>query len=108
MIRRHPLSTTTNTLCPYTTVVRSSSGSIGRAEQAGMLVEGEAIGHAGDIVGHDTRGQRRFGIVRQLMPLGRQAIGLADIELEKILHDATSLVGHPIEDRKSTRLNSSH
>ena len=47
-----------------------------------MLVEREAIGHAGDVVGDKAR-RRRLARLRRLgAPFGRQAVRLGEIEFE--------------------------
>src|SRR3546814_17169604 len=94
MIRRPPRSTRTDTLFPYTTLFRSTLGDIGHAIQS--YVESE-----------------RFSVVREYCGHG---IGRVYHEDPQVLHYGSPGTGvilkknmtFTIEDRKSTRLNSSH
>src|SRR3712207_8524685 len=80
MIRRPPRST----LFPYTTLFRSNHG----VNAEGALEIGE------DVVG-----------VFERIVFGNDAVGLhRRAGVARVLH----LHGHPVRDRKSTRLNSSH
>src|SRR3546814_11918299 len=100
MIRRPPRSTSTDTLVPYTTLFRARLV----AQLVGVHRDEPLRGVAED--------ERRLGApgvriaVRQLA-LGEQAAGLG-----QRLHDAAVGVARlavgVVEDRKSTRLNSSH
>src|SRR3546814_13920458 len=84
MIRRPPRSTRTDTLFPYTTLFRSL---VDETDQLRQFVAGEML--------LAERAQIGFG---------QRRIFLDDEDL----HDFAGLgVGHA-EDRKSTRLNSSH
>src|SRR3546814_15116068 len=88
MIRRPPRSTRTDTLFPYTTLFRS-------------------VAHAGlaGVVAHD-RADRLFGETRLLrleavrLELALDQVALGDLDL--------LVLGVARQDRKSTRLNSSH
>src|SRR3546814_13291052 len=94
MIRRPPRSTRTDTLFPYTTLFRSSP-------RAPFGVE--AVDRAGDHVRLVYFG-RTSGLARKLFPLGeaRRVSGRLD------LYGDMRQIVHPDQDRKSTRLNSSH
>src|SRR3546814_13705141 len=111
MYRRPPRSTRTDTLFPYTTLFRSrglvDSGtarafdaghlhSKANAEERHLLLAGEA--DAGDLA---------------FRPAFAKAAGHEDaVHRLKLLGDVLALFEHlgvePFEDRKSTRLNSSH
>src|SRR3546814_19100296 len=89
MIRRPPRSTRTDTLLPYTTLFRSDD----------QLVDVDA-----QLLGVD-RIERVFGVDER----GGAAVLLRlgdDVECERRLARAFGAVD--LEDRKSTRLNSSH
>ena len=62
-----------------------------------MLVERKAVGHAGEVVGHDPR---RRGSLSAGAParhsLGRQS-GSADEQLKQIVHDAAAPSAHPVD-----------
>src|SRR3546814_11444745 len=105
MIRRPPRSTRTDTLCPYTTLFRSRLP-LGRAH-AVELAGRAAADRSGRIAavfrprllcsgggGDDTRFERHFGGLF-IDPVTRQQV-------------VDGLAVAPGEDRKSTRLNSSH
>src|SRR3546814_7110158 len=106
MIRPPPSSIRMETLVPYTTFFRSRYGpwSCGLSQQQGIVVGQGAkldhhLGQRGRI-GREARSQR--GDVRQ--PAFVKVLG------EKIgkLGLAGPFMGHGQQDRKSTRLNSSH
>src|SRR3546814_19367208 len=106
MIRRPPRSTRTDTLFPYTTLFRSHV----EAREAGHL---RALGR---------RRLRRLQMLpgravqsRPAAPAHDLVIGrveLDEVEGKALLVEAAQLrrivVGEPPQDRKSTRLNSSH
>src|SRR3712207_8874876 len=81
MIRRPPRST----LFPYTTLFRSCAPPAVHDQH-----------HRGAEVGGD------LGVERELRAAGHVRVVRADH------HDGLKAVGEPAEDRKSTRLNSSH
>src|SRR3712207_8977314 len=87
MIRRPPRST----LFPYTTLFRSV--------RAGDREER----HAG-LTGHGAREQRLAGARRPVEQHALRDAGAERLELLRVLQELLDLV----EDRKSTRLNSSH
>src|SRR3546814_16293847 len=98
MIRRPPRSTRTDTLFPYTTLFRSGS------QAARLALDRDAItvaaGRVGDaVVALDRR------MAGDLQPEG-------EILASPVAHDRTAIFGFEDErgdeDRKSTRLNSSH
>src|SRR3546814_9931839 len=130
MIRRPPRSTRTDTLFPYTTLFRSGRPSehdaaIGPAIQGGTedhvdiaAVMGERqaeafepgdarlrrdVGRAAAIVGLAAFADPHHGEIER-MPV---ALALEVAEIAADLHDAGIGAGLA-EDRKSTRLNSSH
>src|SRR3546814_15791204 len=91
MIRRPPGSTRTDTLCPYTTLFRFlSQPSVHRA-----------VRQLQDVLGVELLEQTSLG----LAPTRGGADFAASVAL--ILKEI-DLVGDDLEDRKSTRLNSSH
>src|SRR3546814_21198290 len=86
MIRRPPRSTRTDTLFPYTTLFRSKALAVAEAPVGGEV--------------HQTLDVHR-GLTAQ--------VALDDVVLDDHLADMDDLlVGQVLEDRKSTRLNSSH
>src|SRR3546814_4930497 len=103
MIRRPPRSTRTDTLFPYTTLFRSPPHLLGCLHLAGDLV-GPVVRHVAVRAGgaHARTVAEVYG-ARQL---------LVDVGLHLVTGDAEGLgVGQlqrGVEDRKSTRLNSSH
>src|SRR3546814_13888559 len=83
MLRRPPRSTRTDTLFPYTTLFRS--------------IEGRD---------HAVQLGRTDPLLRRLAAPGRQRIAEGD-RIARVVQDR--LADHPcFQDRKSTRLNSSH
>src|SRR3546814_11275387 len=104
MIRRPPRSTRTDTLCPYTTLVRSANV-------------------AGDRLAREDEMLARYDVARATL---REALRF--LELQGVIHlqlgrgggpvvarpqtgdfaNSLSLILHFMEDRKSTRLNSRH
>src|SRR3546814_11280062 len=97
-IRRPPRSTRTDTLFPYTTLFRSRFGSLSRlyGPQAPARLRTAHVAVAGlGGVGSWT--------VEALARCGVGALTLIDLD-----HIAESNVNRQIQDRKSTRLNSSH
>src|SRR3712207_7305202 len=83
MIRRPPRST----LFPYTTLFRSLGGPVD-----GLSRHGQEATHAGDV--RDVR----LGACEQVR---QERLGHVERSEQVDVH-------HPVEDRKSTRLNSSH
>src|SRR5688500_15894762 len=61
-------------------------------EELAVLVEGEAVGHARDVVAH-----RAIGAVGgdALLVLRRKLQGLPHVGLEEVAQDAPRLVAHP-------------
>src|SRR3546814_10618920 len=101
MIRRPPRSTRTDTLFPYTTLFRSGHGKaqqlLHQAQDAGIL---DARG--------DARPQRLRADIRQP---GNRALGAAlhaPGQMPLVADQDGELAMSREEDRKSTRLNSSH
>src|SRR3546814_18041333 len=109
MIRRPPRSTRTDTLFPYTTLFRSH----GDAALLHGLQQGRLRARAGavDLVGHQELAEHRTGNEAEgaaadlvlLQDLRPQDVGRHEVRCA--LH---ALVLEAEEDRKSTRLNSSH
>src|SRR3546814_10533835 len=112
MIRRPPRSTRTDTLFPYTTLFRSLV-----AAEAGLLVAAEGRRHVAGIEAvhpHHAGAQRLGGAVRLLDVAGPHRRGEA---VDRVVADLHGFLGiaegdrrqhRAEEDRKSTRLNSSH
>src|SRR3546814_20884421 len=97
MIRRPPISTLTDTLLPYTTLVRSAAWHL-HVDLASSGVEGPALRGASGRAGNDQQHRREpEGVFA-----GMYVHGTACARW----HPKTA-VRVPI-DRKSTRLNSSH
>src|SRR3546814_6918158 len=127
MIRRPPRATRTDTLFPYTTLFRSCRGRRGRACAASrqrrrgnalIMAVIEALQPLGE-----RSGLGRFGrdlglagvviaiIVMLIVPLPGWLLdlGLAiSIAASVMILMAALMVETPLQDRKSTRLNSSH
>src|SRR5437879_8320551 len=75
---------------PSATSGTGGSGALGRLEQPPMLEDGVAVGHSGDVVSH------------RASATGGSMLGLR-------LHRLIAMLSrHETQDRKSTRLNSSH
>src|SRR3546814_8990624 len=110
MIRRPPRSTRTDTLFPYTTLFRSNSG-----EQAAILVIHQrtaALDQVADLgtqlaVGRPARGD--LGLSEQYRgDLAMAGAGQGAIERLQRAQVGDGAARRPSQDRKSTRLNSSH
>src|SRR3546814_3293195 len=106
MIRRPPRSTRTDTLFPYTTLFRSQDG-MGKMDRR----RHEGFGLAAGEAEHDALVARALVLVAG----GVDALGdVARLRVDEILHrhvapvEAVLLVADLLQDRKSTRLNSSH
>src|SRR3546814_5961322 len=106
MIRRPPRSTRTDTLFPYTTLFRSGLRQRPEDDAARHLVARQHVAAEGD----DLLRRRALALAQRdegagtLPPLGigpRHHRGLQHLGMavERLLH---------LQDRKSTRLNSSH
>src|SRR3546814_14682301 len=105
MIRRPPRSTRTDTLFPYTTLFRSidteamAAASLGQVHRARRKKDGlelcVKIQYPGvaDAIESDIRTLSRLLIMTRLTPKG--------LDLQPVFNEVR-------EDRKSTRLNSSH
>src|SRR3546814_2478599 len=112
MIRRPPRSTRTDTLFPYTTLFRSTAKQ--QARQQFVLRQGRRAGEA-DVglqsrAGHMNRGAQvsdisgRFDIQ---IGIDGAIAGEMDFSFLQIESPPGKLITSP-QDRKSTRLNSSH
>src|SRR3546814_20610815 len=98
MLRRPPISTRTDTLFPYTTLFRSlrryetNPGNGPKGKLPFIEIEGERIGDSTLVLYHL-----------------KEKLG---VDLDRELSDAERAQSHMlqrmVEDRKSTRLNSSH
>src|SRR5690348_3433459 len=66
-------------------------------EQPVMLVEGEAVGHAGEVVGRNSRGSRLVGAGGEAAPLAGHAFGLGEIERKQVMDDPPGLRAHPVD-----------
>src|SRR3546814_19060004 len=95
MIRRPPKSTRTDTLFPYTTLFRSVAG-----PHAGRDAKQEGA----------ADGERHHGIGRAGAPDdARQQVADEAVGAQQVLRGGCRVGGGgEVEDRKSTRLNSSH
>src|SRR3546814_6607470 len=116
MIRRPPRSTRTDTLFPYTTLFRSAAMTRRRAGQLQIsrrLVEARLVGEDAD------RPAKRSAAVKRALRAAQHfdAIDIVKLEirLRRSLGDGCFVDIDPdgrllagVEDRKSTRLNSSH
>src|SRR3546814_19117026 len=99
MIRRPPISTRSDTLCPYTTLFRSRAyrcASVRLAERCSGLGLHEPFGFA---LENRHAGQHAVKILEWLANLDFSACHLEFADAALMLAPA---------DRKSTRLNSSH
>src|SRR3546814_11804320 len=120
MTRRPPRSTRTDTLFPYTTLFRSQAGQPGSADHTGAADQG-GTGEApllhseggGHLVGRDQAGHRaRLG--DEAVDLRRVDPGVLAGRTGSLDDERADVVGRLAdelrlaEDRKSTRLTSSH
>ena len=55
-----------------------------------MLVEGESVGHAGEVIGDDAR-PLRLAAAGLRAPLAGQPVGLGEKQLKQFAHDAARL-----------------
>src|SRR3546814_7665124 len=123
MIRRPPRSTRTETLFPYTTLFRSVGEDVlavagDHAEAVAVAVEGQPE------VGLEARDRvdqvlEVAWLARIGMMIGEAAVDPAeqrdDFRADRLQHARADVAGHAVagidhhlQDRKSTRLNSSH
>src|SRR3546814_7045958 len=100
MIRRPPRSTRTDTLCPYTTLFRSPCGvEVDREGQPAAVVVKFALEQVAHRAG--------FGL-GEGTPVAIEVLAV-DVAAPVALHHAVGIEQRQDdEDRKSTRLNSSH
>src|SRR3546814_19761669 len=101
MIRRPPRSTRTDTLFPYTTLFRSRKGFV---QHQDIRMHHQRAGET-DALAHAARQLARIGRFEaveadQVDRLQRPAADLVAWQAERLKAD--------LQDRKSTRLNSSH
>src|SRR3546814_17426358 len=97
MIRRPPISTRTHTLFPYTTLFRSLASAAAGGYQAIEEIAANRLSEFAVAWDHDTTAASRQNAIVRLQNDSFLIRKLAEGEM------AT-----PEEDRKSTRLNSSH
>src|SRR3546814_9304234 len=117
MLRRPPRSTRTDTLFPYTTLFRSAN------DGAGLLLQAQAFSGQGMSGQHFGRAPMALGKKKQRPQVFVQLparVGFGGVDVRQVLHylragpldecfkNGGFTVEMPIEDRKSTRLNSSH
>src|SRR3546814_20418239 len=103
MIRRSPRSTRTDTLLPYTTLFRSTRQSLnpGKAARPNKIAVSLLMSDMGEgTITIWLHNQETGDPVWYVHPLGSREIDLAVIWVPR--------AAMPPEDRKSTRLNSSH
>src|SRR3546814_16825038 len=102
MIRRPPRSTRTDTLFPYTTLFRSLSWRTGLAYDAGEAVSLRAAAYTG------LRQPTLNELYRPFVVFPVETRANANLENERLEGFEAGIELAPAEDRKSTRLNSSH
>src|SRR3546814_17910923 len=101
MIRRPPRTTRTDPLFPYTTLFRSRSPSSRRTSTPTERRRGHDLVLGGDVAAYVwTLDGLIWG---QHRPIAVRAGERVELTLRN-----QSMMGHPMQDRKSTRLNSSH
>lgn len=75
-----------------------ASGPLRRVEEALVLEDREAVGHARDVVSHCTctpwPPRLGFHALRGLLVLARQQLDVPEHRIEQLPHDATRLRGH--------------
>src|SRR3546814_14816110 len=110
MIRRPPRSTRTDTLFPYTTLFRSDLGALSI-----MSSDSQAMGRVGEVMIRTFQTAHQMRVRRGRLPEEtgdndnfRVKRYIAKIGINPaITHGLSQHLGS-VEDRKSTRLNSSH
>src|SRR3546814_1997940 len=107
MIRRPPRSTRTDTLFPYTTLFRSLEDGLGQGREPQAALdeptgEAEALGDTVDIIIETDE------ILERAAFLGRRHLELMEVGRGRGLGQGRLVADENLEDRKSTRLNSSH
>src|SRR3546814_2356207 len=118
MIRRPPRSTRTDTLFPYTTLFRSASAvagglvevalqdprpCVGQARGQLVAVAAQALGGVEVVAGAGDEGDRAMSGVDQVPHHLARAAVVVDAHRAQ-----AGFARAAVEDRKSTRLNSSH
>jgi EAL domain-containing protein (putative c-di-GMP-specific phosphodiesterase class I) len=68
-------------------------------EQARMLDQGVAVGHAGDEIGHPAQSPWLLVRIRALRPFDRQVRGRRDVAGEKIAYDVFRLIHDALDPR---------
>src|SRR3546814_1113033 len=102
MIRRPPRSTRTDTLFPYTTLFRSYLVHRLRIDQ--ILIAQHRLQLPGVHLGHD----HPVIALQKLAEIGGQRPDMADMDMADVPALGALAAHRLMEDRKSTRLNSSH
>src|SRR3546814_6990624 len=106
MIRRPPRSTRPDTLFPYTTLFRSpldrGRGDRVEVHRVGLAVVGQRIIGCAATVDQDQLVTRAQSTQVEEAGVGRETV------LGKLVLDRTGELRKRVQDRKSTRLNSSH
>src|SRR3546814_13969123 len=103
MIRRQPRSTRTDTLFPYTTLFRSTG--VLPLKKAGTIA---VIGPMADLQ-RDVQGPMpALGDPKEVVTMLAGIRGVAGDKAQVSYAPGVSVKGAESEDRKSTRLNSSH
>src|SRR3546814_5420289 len=121
MIRRPPRSTRTDTLFPYTTLVRSELGRVVRTE---FLLKYIGDTDLRKTINAATNKSEEFNQFIKWLFFGNQGVIAENVRHEQrkvvkynqlvanlaILHNVEAMTGvlKEMQDRKSTRLNSSH
>src|SRR3546814_12762998 len=112
MIRRPPRSTRTDTLFPYTTLVRSAHMADDRLdEQPGQRRRDPQARQSLDILAERLEDAAHIGVLEREADLEAEEaeadVPQAGETLSRLLHRGSPPCGRRA-DRKSTRLNSSH
>src|SRR3546814_4181370 len=116
MIRRPPRSTRTDTLFPYTTLVRAHGRKVGWSGIARRLTRGDDLYPALMLHGDGSPEQQASAdLMHSQAAMTRSAIQRAELalhQIEVVRQAGRKAAGRPAQnaprDRKSTRLNSSH
>src|SRR3546814_18268403 len=100
MIRRPPRSTRPDTLFPYTTLFRSA----GLQRRGDRIRELARLGHVIAV----GAAQLRDFVVARVHDVAADEAAVVEVALIGLLGAPAAVFHHDREDRKSTRLNSSH
>ena len=69
------------------------SGEAARIEQAAMFLEGECVGHTGDVIADSARRALAARTIAALLPSRRQQFRLRDEEIEQLAKEAGIIDG---------------